>query len=522
MGAFKTSAQVGNTCGTPIIITTLPFDDTGNTATYGNDYSNTDRPAIATDAVTTGTGSAYYLTGDDVVYAYTPSTDQLINITTTNADGWVGLWAFTGCPFASTVGYHTSTSGATRAINSLSVQGGTTYYIVIATWHDDPQSTPYTIHVEIDLSLIPCSSMPDPGATTGPENACTSTNFILGLEHVATNSGITYQWEVSTDGTTWANAPGASTSAIYTAMQTEPSWYRCQVTCAGNGTAASTPLQVGMNPPNECYCIPTNSSNNTDEILNFTLSNLNNTSAPSEGTDGYMDYTGTVAPAQLIVGDSYIASLTCNSGFGDHGAAIWIDYDDNGLFEASEMVANISNIIPNSTVSFPAFTVQNSPGVHRLRVQYRYNQPGSALDPCMAATFAETEDYLVDVVGSGPEDCLGVAGGTALPGTACTASSGFGGIWSDDCVCEENVGIAEVGNLMEVSVFPNPASSELLITTPDNKPVHVKVYDAVGHLVMAKDLTSKLNVAGLAAGSYSLLISDAQGTILARTRFMKY
>lgn len=483
LGAFKAHAQPGNVCGTPIVITALPFDDAGNTSTYGNDYSNPDRPPIATDAVTNGTGSEYYLSGFDVVYAYTPSGDQVINITTTNEDGWIGLWAFTGCPFASTVGYHTSISGTTRAINSLPVQGGTTYYFVISTWASTPLSTDYTIHVEIDLSSVPCTSLPDPGATTGPENACIGTNFILGLENVASNSGISYQWEISTDGTTWANAPGTSTGATYTTMQSVTTWYRCQVTCAGNGTATSTPVQIGMNPPNECYCIPTGSANNSDEILNFTISDLNNSSTPSEGTAGYMDYTGTVPAAHLNAGAPYVASLTSNSGSGNHGAAIWIDYDDNGIFEGSEMVTSIPlTILPSTTVSFPAFTAAYTPGVHRLRVQYRYNAAGAGLDPCVASTYTETEDYLVEISG--------------------------------------NVGLNEIALAQGVSVYPNPASTELFITT-HAKPVHVKVYDMVGHLAMEVDMTSRLDIAKLAPGSYSMLITDEKGNIQAHTRFMK-
>lgn len=523
MGAFKIHAQTGNVCGTPIVITTLPYDDAGNTSTYGDDYANGDVPPLATDAVTTGTGSPYYLTGDDVVYAYTPSGDQVITITTTNDDDWIGLWAFTGCPFASTVGYHTSTSGATRAINDLPVLGGTTYYFVISTWAA-PQSTNYTLHIELISAATPCTGTPDPGATTGPENACLGTDFTLSIENVIQENGISYQWETSTDGTTWVTATGSSTGFTYTAMQMEVTWYRCQVSCAGGGTAASTPLQVGLNPPNECYCIPTGAANNEHEIRNFTLGYLNNTSGPSVGTNGYMDYTGIVAPAQLTAGFSYGAALTSGAGSGSHGAAIWIDLNDNGLFEASEKVSSIGNTIQaNSTVSFPSFQVANAPGVHRLRVQYTHMQAGISLDPCIINTAnSETEDYLVMIIGTGPEDCMGVAGGSALPGTPCTTSNGLDGMWNADCVCEEIVGIAEVGNLMEVSVFPNPASTELFITTPDSKPVHVKVYDAVGHLVMERDVTSKLNVAGLAAGSYSLLISDAQGTIQARSRFMKY
>ncbi|MGB3344025.1 MAG: GEVED domain-containing protein [Aequorivita sp.] len=137
----------GETCDAPLVVTSLPYDDAGNTADYGNNYSNGDVPPVAPDAVTTGTGSPYYLSGDEVVYSYTPADNEVLNISTTNDDDWIGLWAFTGCPFTSTVGYHTSISGGTRLIEELPVTAGETYYFVISTW-DPPQSTEYTIHIE--------------------------------------------------------------------------------------------------------------------------------------------------------------------------------------------------------------------------------------------------------------------------------------------------------------------------------------------------------------------------------------
>lgn len=72
LGALAVQAQPGFVCGTPLAITSLPFNDAGNTSAYGDDYANADIPPLAPDAVTTGTGSPYYITGDDVVYAYTP------------------------------------------------------------------------------------------------------------------------------------------------------------------------------------------------------------------------------------------------------------------------------------------------------------------------------------------------------------------------------------------------------------------------------------------------------------------
>src|SRR5690554_887427 len=156
------------------------------------------------------------------------------------------------------------------------------------------------------------------------------------------------------------------------------------------------------------YCIPSGSSNNTDEIRNFTLNNLNNDSAASEGTNGYSDYTTSVAPAELQAGVSYTASLTSGTGSGNHGAAIWIDLDQNLVFDSSEMVAFLpSTIGANATVDFPAFTLPpNLPlGTYRLRVQYHYSKSGDLLDPCVTTTsYSETEDYAVTVLA--PPACL--------------------------------------------------------------------------------------------------------------------
>lgn len=152
------------------------------------------------------------------------------------------------------------------------------------------------------------------------------------------------------------------------------------------------------------YCIPTGSTNNADEIRNFNLADLNNDSANGEGENGYSNYANTVAPANLDAGETYTASLTSGTGSGNHGAAIWIDYDQNGVFDASEMVAFIpSTIGPNTTVDFPAFTVPagTAQGIYRLRVQYHYNKAGNLLNPCVTTSvYSETEDYAVSVGGT--------------------------------------------------------------------------------------------------------------------------
>ena len=136
----------GDTCIDPAVITALPFTATDNTANYGDDYSSGDKPFAVPGAV--GDPSSSYLGGDDAVYSYTPTANGIINISVSNHDAWTGVFVFTGCPFASTVGGASNSSAAvTLEVNSLPVTAGVTYYIVISTW-PTPQSTSYTLTVE--------------------------------------------------------------------------------------------------------------------------------------------------------------------------------------------------------------------------------------------------------------------------------------------------------------------------------------------------------------------------------------
>ena len=233
-------AQTGNVCGTPIVVTSLPYSDAGNTSSYGNDYSASDVPPVAPGAVTNGTGSTSYLNGDDVVYAYTPSVDQGITISTTNDNSWIGLWAFTGCPFSSTVGYHTATSGTTRSIPGLTLTGGTTYYFVISTW-PSPQSTAYTISITMDwISAFPCTGTPTVGTLPATVPVCSGSTTTLVPDGAELELDLTYLWEESADGTTWAAATGTNDEATYTTPPFSVSMYYRQVVTCDNSSESDT------------------------------------------------------------------------------------------------------------------------------------------------------------------------------------------------------------------------------------------------------------------------------------------
>ncbi len=341
-------------------------------------------------------------------------TSNIIIAIDENTDGWGGNpnW----------VGYTATTSADTINRGIYFYQDGT---------NADPTDPPTASGITNEIAqlqlfgdlLADCSGTPTAGTVTASFEICSGIEFSISTEGAsAPANGIEYIWQSSPAGQdTWTDITGATGISLdFPEGITEATDYRFKVTCTTSGeTATSDVISVTLAPGLECYCIPVGSSNNSDEIINFTLGDLNHTSPSGEGVDGYTNYTDSIATVELVIGQSYTASLTAGSGSGNHGAAIWIDYNDNGAFEDSEKVTALPNEIGSgSTVDFPAFTMAAFPGTHRLRVQYQYSKDGSELDPCTTtSSYSETEDYLISL----PE--LEPCTGTPTAGTAADSFS---------------------------------------------------------------------------------------------------
>ena len=140
----------------------------------------------------------------------------------------------------------------------------------------------------------------------------------------------------------------------------------------------------------------------SDYITNFTLGDINNSTGLS--TNGYGDYT--LMSTTLTIGAQVSASLSSSDGGGYHGAAIWIDFNNDGTFDSStERVGTYSNsITPNSTVSINvSIPYYATTGSHLMRVMYHYNMSGDELDPCTPTNIhGECEDYMVNIIAELP------------------------------------------------------------------------------------------------------------------------
>jgi len=144
VGPFQFSTtSPGLSCAAPIIISTLPYSTTDNTANYSDNTTIEGSPGAS------GCGSTNsYLNGNDVVYSYTATSNGVVNITMTPTATYSGIFVYNSC---ANIGVSciagVANSGTTVRTFDLNVTAGTTYYIVISTWAT-PQTTAYTLTLQ--------------------------------------------------------------------------------------------------------------------------------------------------------------------------------------------------------------------------------------------------------------------------------------------------------------------------------------------------------------------------------------
>jgi hypothetical protein len=247
------------------------------------------------------------------------------------------------------------------------------------------------------LAAVPCSGTPAPGNTTTTNaSPCPGANFLLGTENEMGQLGLTFQWQSSTVG---AGGPfannGLGTASTQTTMANVPTWYRVNVTCSGN-TGSSIPVLVAPTLSPACYCTVSANSDDNTGLTNVTFNSINNSSV---GGPAYTDFT---AQATTVTqGDSYPLGVRVNTD-GNYTvyAKAWIDWNQNGTFDAAEEInlgsaTNVANGAPSlspAPVVVPMSAVQ---GNTLMRIRVRYNQNPTA---CGNNNYSEAEDYTINVM----------------------------------------------------------------------------------------------------------------------------
>jgi len=117
---------------------------------------------------------------------------------------------------------------------------------------------------------------------------------------------------------------------------------------------------------------------------------------------GYSDFTNMTTDLEA----GLVYDLNFSSNNDDEYVSMWIDYNDNYYFDASEIVfADFWAEFGNQIYTIPAiipFTAKI--GSHRLRI--RINNGASSADPCAIYDYGEAEDYMVNITLPAPCDVV--------------------------------------------------------------------------------------------------------------------
>ncbi len=142
-------------------------------------------------------------------------------------------------------------------------------------------------------------------------------------------------------------------------------------------------------------CMPGADCSFGDGLSLFRFNNINNATTCSEG--GYADYTNLVA--RLEQSETY--DLEVQTHYGDQYVKIWIDYNDNFLFEPNEVIINNIKLGQGQgSGTFNAVIPVTIPdtvalGEHLLRARTSWSDPVG--DACEDVEYGETEDYKVNI-----------------------------------------------------------------------------------------------------------------------------
>jgi hypothetical protein len=251
---------------------------------------------------------------------------------------------------------------------------------------------------------IPCSGTPNAGSvSTSDSSVCFGANAIFNLSGQTQAGNISYQWQFN--GSNLPNDTNAFLSTTINAAGT----YQCIVTCNNGGASAtSTAVAMTLNPFNQCYCVNNlGSSCTTNAITNVSLAGISNTLNSSSGCSvgAYTLYPDTGSNTTSIY---TLAPYTLNTTFnGNVNAGVWIDYNQNGIYEASEytLIANgtTSGTAVSTTITIPPAAILGLTGM-RIRSVASFNTL-TAADACTNFFSSETEDYSITIVAS--TNCAG-------------------------------------------------------------------------------------------------------------------
>ncbi|MGI9580603.1 GEVED domain-containing protein [Chryseobacterium sp. RRHN12] len=293
-----------------------------------------------------------------------------------------------------------------------------------------------------------------PAPTNSDMNYCTGSNY----------QGVQYNMMNYTNPTAFKFTNGQhDRAALYFFLM------RGSLSTSLGATAPSTAASIGT--PIAATCNPSGILNaSSNYFVGPTLVKLGNINNATTGywqgsTVFYEDYTGSscLKATSTELSATGTHTLQVNVTDSNNEVRVWIDYNNNGTFEASELVASADNIVADpvtaigtysTTITAPASVVLNTP----LRMRVLVDDENPNMTPCGQLMYGQVEDYTVKFV--------------------------------------TNLGTSEVkADNGDLTIYPNPVATgdKIFIKAKNGKNLKVSISDMSGRLISAPSVTEEGN-----------------------------
>ncbi len=326
-------------------------------------------------------------------------------------------------------------------------------------------------------------SPPDTEAPAAPANltASNTTETTTDLSWIASTDNVgVLAYEVYIDGILLGSTSINAVQITGLTPSTTYEFYVIAFDAAGNSSLQSNIVAITTLELQITYCQSFSSNSSSEWIERLQLGSINNLSG---NNGGYVDFTN--ISTNLVIGSTNSIVITPGRTNTKRREAynVWIDYNQDGSFDGpGELVLEIgrtnqSSVSRNFTV--PQFALNGST---RMRVSMKFNSNASS---CEIFNAGEVEDYTVFIVNAAKGDLVDTA--------------------------------SEAKGDSSLMLYPNPVSnSELNIKLNGMEATEIRVYNALGQLVIKQAYSNILQVAMLEAGVYLLEVVSENESLTKR------
>jgi hypothetical protein len=361
----------------------------------------------------------------------------------------------------------------------------------------------FAISPAVTVGSAPTSITAAPTGVSATEKDITKTTAIVSWNSVP---GAAYSINYRKEGTTnWTNTTSTTNSVSLTSLEDETN-YEVRVAAvvnsvtgdfSNNYTFKTKGLKTGID-----YCLMTTGGSILSDnhlisgLLQMSLSNLSYSSGNvANALKTYLDYSED--PDRIINltrGNQYTlqyANVGNKANLNDW-IEVWIDYNRNGTFEASEKI-----------VSKSAVPV-NNPGLAGFRVHI-----GTATFTVPANAYSGDKILRMRVASTFGNAASGPCGSPVIQGLSIGSFKDFSVRITDNTA----LAAREIENISsEVSIYPNPADTFVEVKNLKGK-ADYKIYSADGRLIQEGKIDGqRINVASLLKGMYVVTIKDDKNT----------